>query len=88
MFKSDLTHLSGEQLKKKHDTWLKVTILMIVLMVAVIGYHMYLMNTQEDSPNLSLYVPIILCPIAALFSMKVDTFGKELRKRKASSEQE
>ncbi|KAG1658341.1 putative long-chain-fatty-acid--CoA ligase [Nymphon striatum] len=50
----DLTPLSEEQLKKKHHTWLKVTILMIVLMVAVIGYHMYLMNTQEDSPNLSL----------------------------------
>ncbi len=87
MFKSDLTPFSEEQLKKKHHTWLKVTILMIVLMVAVIGYHMYLMNTQEDSPNLSLYVPIILCPIAALFSMKADTFGKELRKRKASSEE-
>jgi len=55
-------------------------------MVGLLGYHMYLIRTEENPPNYSLFIAIFMGPAAGSLTVWADKYGKELRSRKASDD--
>jgi len=55
-------------------------------MVGILGYHMYLIRTEENPPNYSLIIAIFMGPAAGSLTVWADKYGKELRSRKASDD--